>query len=380
MKEIANLAKDGFERGLVRPQTAVASSTRIIDRLDELDRLSAVWDAVGAVGASPMQHFIWARACAETFSSDYGLRVLTIGPVHRPAAIAPLVRRHGALAQLEMLGVNELYEPMDLCYDSPAALAALAEALVDLGVPLILKRLPAQSPAIPAIESAFKGRGLVFRQLMNSCPYIELDEDWKEPEQKFNSGRRSDFRRMQRHAEKLGAVTYEILTPAQDELGRLVEEAFRVEAASWKGEEGTALARDGVRGDFYRRYALAACEQGILRLCFMRIGGQAAAMQFAVECGGRFWLLKIGYDESFARCSPGMLLMLHTVRYAAERGLRSYEFLGTAAPWTTVWTDLERPCVALLAYPIGVRGLAALAADAATYAWPKAKKAWRGRR
>jgi hypothetical protein len=26
-------------------------------------------------------------------------------------------------------------------------------------------------------------------------------------------------------------------------------------------------------------------------------------MQVAVETGGRFWLLKVGYDEWFARCS-----------------------------------------------------------------------------
>jgi hypothetical protein len=326
-----------------------------------------------------MQHFIWSRACAQTFSAHYSLRVLTVGPAHRPAAIAPMVGRHSAPMRLEMTGVTELYEPMDLCYESPAALAALAKALADLGIPLVLKRLPAQSPAIPAIERAFKGRGMVFLQPKDSCPYIELDEQWKEPEQKFNPGRRSDFRRMRRHAEKLGTVTYEILTPSKDEVGRLVEEAFRVDAASWKGREGTTLEHDGVRGDFFRRYALAACEQGILRLCFMRIGRQAAAMQFAVECGGRFWLLKISYDESFACCSPGTLLMLHTVRCAAERGLRSYEFLGTAAPWTAAWTELERPCVALLAYPFGVRGLAALAGDAAKYAWPKVKKAWRGR-
>jgi hypothetical protein len=321
-----------------------------------------------------MQHFIWSRACAETFSTNYRLRVLTIGSAHRPAAIAPMVCRRSSLPKLEMTGVNELFEPMDLCYDSPTSLAALAEALADLGIPVVLKRLPAQSPAISAVLCAFKGRGSVFRQPMNSCPYIELGPKWKEPEQMFNSGRRSDFRRMQRRAEKRGVVTYEIATPAKIELKRLVEEAFGVDAASWRGGEGTSLTRDKERGAFFQRYAVAACEQNILRLCFMRIEGRAVAMQFAVECGGRFWLLKIGHDESFAQCSPGMLLMLHTVRYAAQRGLQSYEFLGTSAPWTTMWTDLERPCSALLAYPYGIRGLEALAADATTYVWRRFRK------
>src|SRR5206468_8833130 len=95
-------------------------------------------------------------------------------------------------------------------------------------------------------------------------------------------------------------------------------------------------------------------------------GGQPVAMQLAVESGGRFWLLKIGYDERFARCSPGTLLTIEMLRYAASRRLRSYEFLGTVEPWTLMWTRFIRPCVSLLAYPATPPGMAALVADAVT--------------
>jgi CelD/BcsL family acetyltransferase involved in cellulose biosynthesis len=101
----------------------------------------------------------------------------------------------------------------------------------------------------------------------------------------------------------------------------------------------------------------------MLRLCFLRIGERIAAAQFAVESNERFWLLKIGYDEAFGRCSPGNLLMRETVRYAASRGLLSYEFLGAPEQWTRMWTDQIRPCVSIRAYPARARGVAALAAD-----------------
>ena len=91
-------------------------------------------------------------------------------------------------------------------------------------------------------------------------------------------------------------------------------------------------------------------------------------MQLAVECGGRFWLLKVGYDEEFKRSSPGTLLMLETVRHAAALGLESYEFLGTVESWTRVWTEHERACVALRAYPPRPGGLAAAALDAGRFA------------
>ena len=159
-------------------------------------------------------------------------------------------------------------------------------------------------------------------------------------------------------------LSYQILSPTPAQLQPLLEEALEVEAANWKGREGSAVARDKLRGHFYRHYAAAASAAGILRLCFLRIGGKAVAMQFAIECSRGFWLLKIGHREEFARCSPGMLLIAETIHYAASKDLVSYEFLGTAANWTRIWTQDEVQSVTIRAYPFQVRGVAALAADA----------------
>jgi CelD/BcsL family acetyltransferase involved in cellulose biosynthesis len=145
----------------------------------------------------------------------------------------------------------------------------------------------------------------------------------------------------------------------------LLEEAYRIEAGSWKGRDGTALQIDKRLGEFYRKYATAMAERGELRVCFLRIGGQPAAMQIAVITGNRFWLLKIGYSDDYAKCSPGILLMVETIRAAASAGLRSYEFLGAAETWIRNWTPLEHACVSFRAYPLTIGGIAALARDAA---------------
>src|SRR5207247_3695751 len=129
-------------------------------------------------------------------------------------------------------------------------------------------------------------------------PTIALDG--QEPESRLSSRRRSDLRRARRHAEAMGEVTSEVLAPSPQEVPALLAEAIAIEARSWKARAGTALASDPVRRGFFERYALAAAADGTLRLAFLRIGGQGAAMQIAVECGRRFWLLKIGYDERFA--------------------------------------------------------------------------------
>jgi CelD/BcsL family acetyltransferase involved in cellulose biosynthesis len=203
----------------------------------------------------------------------------------------------------------------------------------------------------------------VIGQAARGCPWIPLDARWTQPEQQLNAGRRSDLRRAMRTAGTMGPVTFDVARPTPGELGPLLDEAFRVEAGSWKGRAGTALASDSVRAPFYRWYAAAACRTGNLLVCFLRIGGKAAAMQIAVTCGERFWLLKIGFDDAFARCSPGTLLIRETVRYAASQGMQAYEFLGVDEPWTRMWTERVRPCVSLRAYPANWHGLSGLATD-----------------
>ncbi len=203
---------------------------------------------------------------------------------------------------------------------------------------------------------------------MAGSPWIPLDAGWARPEDKLDPGRRSDLRRAWRIAQQVGAVRTEVLSPDPAALSAVLDEAFQIEQASWKGRALTALASDAARGLFYRRYAEAACERGVLRVCFLRVGGRAAAMQLAIESGDRFWLLKIGYDEGFRRCSPGTLLMRETIRYAAERGLTGYEFLGVVEPWTAAWTKEARSCVSVRVYPARWRGLVALAADLRDYA------------
>ena len=351
---------------------------RIVE-LSDLDSLADAWDRLASKSGSPIGQYIWARACAETLDDRYTLEVLAVGPRDRPIAIAPLAKRRRPLTPLELLGVHELREPMDFLYaDAPAA-AALVGALATLPGPLSLKRLPASSLALAAVDDAYRKRRLVLTREAGACPYIQLDERHREPKQTLSSRRRSDLRRAQRRAAKLGEVSYETLSPSPSDLDPLLEEVFDVEAAGWKGRARTALAHDATRRAFYRRYATAAATTGILRIAFLRIGGQAAAVQLAVETDDRFWLLKVGYDEGFARCSPGSLLLLETIRHAATRGLRSYEFLGDAASWTRPWTETVRPCVRLDAYPFRASGMGVLASDAAAAAGRRLRDVVRSR-
>lgn len=351
----------------VEARTEMAVST--IRDLDGLDTLSSDWDLclTAMEWAGPMLHSGWARSCLETRGAHGASAApapqIIVAEGSGSIAVAPLSLRRIPPKRLEFIGQKELLEAMDFPHSDSAMLETLAKAVADTGYPLHLRAIPASSPALAALLRAYRNKGIVFLRSAGACPWIALDESWGEPERHLKAGRASDLRRARRRAERLGCVSVEILAPSPGELAESLDEAYRVEAGSWKSRKGTALLTDLRLGEFYRRYATTASRQGILRLCFLRIDGMAAAMQMAVETGNRFWLMKVGYSETFARCSPGILLMAETIRHAARAGLRSYEFLGTTEPWIHVWTRREHPCLSLRAYPFSLRGAAALAFD-----------------
>jgi CelD/BcsL family acetyltransferase involved in cellulose biosynthesis len=204
----------------------------------------------------------------------------------------------------------------------------------------------------------------VVKRPASGCPWIALDQSWEEPDQHLNAGHRSDLRRARRIAERLGAVEFEICSPGPLELEALLSEVYAVESAGWKAQNGSALAVDARIGTFFKTYAEAACRKGVLRLAFMRIDGRPVATQFAVEANEGYWLLKIGYDEEFRRCSPGILLILETIRYAAKAGLKCYEFLGVEEGWISLWKPELRSCIRLQTYPFNFYGARALLDDA----------------
>lgn len=326
------------------------------------------WRHLAPRASLPTQHPDFLAALRPTLLADDELALFQVETQGRFDAVLPLARASGAFARWRLAGDEEVFEPGDaLAYDSVAA-HRLALLVARDRRPLVMTRVPAGSAFIPALRDAMRGRGLVDTRPAPPCPTIALDQSWAQPESRFNSRRRSDFRRAARRAEEFGSVSCETLTPTPAEFDALFDQAIRVEAASWKREAGTAIACDPRKEAFFRAYFKAASENWNCRISFLRLGGEIAAMHLAVELAGRHWLYKIGFDEKFKRCSPGTLLMLHALGDAARRGIERFELMGDAESWIAdLWTRDAHPCVQVRTYPFGAAGAVAFAADSATW-------------
>jgi len=247
---------------------------RRVRSLSELDEVQRGWDSYSlrAKWASPMLHHLWARIYAETYNMDGRLEVIIAGS-GQATAIAPLLRPRGIGRRLELIGVKELYEVMDFLYSDTSDVEALADAVAATRLPIVLRRVRINSTALGALKKAYRGNAIVFSRTGPGCPWIALDDSWAEPEKHVNSGRRSDLRRARRNAEKIGPVTFEVLTPTREELPSLLEEIYRVEAAGWKGRR--------VLSALYLRRERSGNVAPVLS-AYCRRGGRSAAC-------GRHW-------------------------------------------------------------------------------------------
>lgn len=298
--------------------------------------------------AIPMQTPAWLHARAALVPRD-ALRLFAVHDAQGVAALAPLQRQGPWLRELPAM-----FEPSDLCWRTPEALAALARALVRQRLPLALDRLPAQSPTLAALRQALAGRGLLRVQEAMPTPVIPLAACREAGEAAFGARRRADFRRYERRAAQFGPLRLAIHAPAPGApLQHLLAQALAVESRSWKQAAGTALTAEPVQGGFFVRFTEAAAAAGQLRIALAHVGERPVAMQIATQWRRRWWLFKISHDQALASCSPGQLLMRHTLLHAAREGLETVEMMGVMDDWTRLWTPHTRRYLRVQALPFG---------------------------
>lgn len=347
---MAEIAATAVGQRLAAPR-ADESDVGVYEDFGALHALAPAWDRLAR---TPMQQSIWAHAWAETLGKGWSLRISTAGPPDDPSAIVPLVSNASGPRRFEQLG-SDLSEPVNVLGGDKDGLAAIARELAHMKAPLLLRRVSAGSAFVSALCKAYAGSLVIVRRAPGT-PYLPLDEGWLEPERAFSTVHRSDLRRAWQEAEALGEVAVEILSPGPDQAGGLLEEALGISSP------------DPVRDAFLRRYAESAARRGILRLCFLRVGGRPAAAQVAVEFARRFWLLRQAHDEALSRCAPDKLLMLETIRFAVQQGLERYELLGGRGAMGGLTAEREHEAVSVRTYTPGFSGLGALASDGANLA------------
>lgn len=333
-------------------------------RVESHDSLLSFWAKLPQPAHDLCLSAQWLATAAETLHEPGTLRVMQLLRDGEVAALAPLaLARSASVERIEIAGAAVLFEPCGFGYRDPAALTELCRAVIGAGRPVVLQRIAIDDSLLATFKTAARGRGQLLQFSASGSPFVPIVGRWEQYLETLSSRRRQDYRRARRGLEKLGQVTVDIQTPSVASVDAGLLEAMQVEASSWKARNGTAMLTNARLGGFYRLLAQRLARDGQLRLCFLRLDGVPVAMQIAAVYAERWWVLKIGYDERWAEHSPGIQLMWDVLREAFGLGLKTFEMLGSAEPWLTIWARDRRDYGTLAFYPYNIRGMIALGTD-----------------
>ena len=306
----------------------VGEASDTVDIADE-------WEALAdRAGTTPFNRPGWIDAWWRAFGNGR-LRVIHARENGLLAAVLPMYELRGTLRS----PTNPHTPEFDIvATDEGPARAVIAEVMGRKPRRAEISFVPAGGRAARLIgELAPAHRHRMHTSVVLASPYIELEGSWETFEATLARELRANLRRRLRNLNRAGSVSFDVHDGRED-LDRLLQEGFRVEAAGWKGRAGTAIASSDETRRFYTAMATWAAARGWLRLAYLRVDGEAIAFDLCLEDGSSHYLVKTGYDPSWGRYSPGSLLRRHMVKGAFDRGLRFYEFLGDDNPWKRDWT------------------------------------------
>ncbi len=349
------------------------SRVTVLHHETEMVRSEQAWRILAEGFDSPLMQFDWFIACAKALCSPGQLSVVLNSRGGRVTGVAPVsVRRGSGRSYLEILGSFLLCEPTGFLYSDRTALEELIESLLAMNTPIVLRRIDTKSPELDILARLSRSRHWLSLQSTSYSPWIPIQASWQEYEKALPARRRSDLRRARKRAEAEGSVTVDIISPSQSNLGDCVCEFMCVEGKSWKKRAGTSLQSNEALHDFFSQYLTSVASKGMVRFGFLRIAGRAVAGVVGLEYARRFWVLKIGYDENYAKCSPGILVMHEMIHYAFERTLEAYEFLGNDEQWIHTWRHRVREYKTLRLYPPALKSILNLGIDGVAFLTHKA--------
>jgi CelD/BcsL family acetyltransferase involved in cellulose biosynthesis len=188
-------------------------------------------------------------------------------------------------------------------------------------------------------------------------PYIKISADWENYFSSLKGHFRRNLRRRLRNAQKdFGKVEYRILSDNDGDLQQWIKEGLELEASGWKGKMGSAILKSEKVKQFYFDIARAFQERGQLHVGGLFFDQHMVGFNFSLVYQGVFYLLKIAYDETVARYSPGQIMMYFLLQKTFNEKLRYFDFLGPSMPWKLEWTDKFHDHYTLILYAPTAKG------------------------
>jgi hypothetical protein len=124
--------------------------------------------------------------------------------------------------------------------------------------------------------------------------------------------------RQEKKLRELGILEYR-RAASPSESDTWVDEFLKLESKGWKGgENGRAFAKREEDSSYFRQITAAGFFRNRVTLLSLVLNGNTIAMKHNILAGDGSFVLRIAYDETFAKYSPGVLLEFDDIRRLYE--------------------------------------------------------------
>jgi CelD/BcsL family acetyltransferase involved in cellulose biosynthesis len=212
-------------------------------------------------------------------------------------------------------------------------------------------------PECSALLSALKSNALAGPRTWHADSfgfYLPVPADFVSYRNGLSKNFRNNLSKAANKVSRLPDVEYRF-TGASTTSPEDFSEFLKVEASGWKGQAGSAIAKSTHLIDFYETLLRRLVEAGWLEWQFMTGEGCTLAANLAIRMPKSLVIWKLGYNDSYSRCSPGSILFEELVK--REIAVRSIEEINltTDQDWYHNW-EMRRRAYYTARFYFGWRG------------------------
>ncbi|MCP9439392.1 MAG: GNAT family N-acetyltransferase [Nitrospira sp.] len=182
--------------------------------------------------------------------------------------------------------------------------------------------VPAESPTIAGMQAlCAKYRCRWLQRDLYLSPTLVIQGCEEEAEKIFN---KPSLRRRENYFRRLGRLTFR--TVYGPEAVPCLDGFFAQHIARWSATPSPSLFRDERNRKFYRTFIEAMEKERWVVLSIVELDDRPLAMHLGFEYDGRLLWYKPTFDPTYAKHSPGLVLLRCLIRYAIDRKLDEFDF------------------------------------------------------
>lgn len=321
-----------------------------IDSEEEFLALESQWNELSdnAEADMPFTTFDWYKSWWRNFSDNKIMRLLVVHAENDSqdllVAVLPLMQDDQPPARKRSIWANtHTFRVGILCHsEHMEALGEITSYLRDSG--------DWDGLRIPYLHSTLSVHE-EFKKYLNrdklkyistagmDSPWLEVKGEFQERMKALSRSRRETLNRKRRKLLNKSGGTVEITVGNVPDIEQRLEHCWEISRNTWKERIGSSIASDERRMAFYN--AIAQSQREWLVLGLLYIDGKPVAFEYNLLHKGTVYNLKLGFNEDYAKLSPGIVLRLSLLEWVHENKARKFDYMGNAADYKTMFsTDI----------------------------------------